>query len=92
MLGRTEQRRVLLVVSDGSPMDTATKLANDGFYLDNHLQAVVSELRRRHGVEVYGLGVGLDLRPYYERCIELDLSAGISNRVFDEFIGMIARP
>jgi len=91
MIGRSENRRLLFVISDGSPMDTATKLANDAFYLDNHLKAVVSELRRHHGVEVYGLGVGLDLSPYYEHCLALDLSEGVSNRVFDEFMGLIAK-
>lgn len=91
MAGRAERRRVLVVVSDGSPMDTATQRANDEFYLDKHSKSAVSELRGRHGIEVYGLGVGLDLSPYYARCLAVDLSDGISNRIYDEFIDLIGR-
>lgn len=83
------RRRILLVVSDGCPMDTATNQANDVYYLDNHLKAVVGQYLRR-GVEIYGLGVGLDLSPYYPRSLAVDLSERLDNRVFDEFAQMLA--
>lgn len=66
-------RRLLFVVSDGSPMDSATSLANDNHYLDQHLRNVVAQ-HDGAGVEIFGLGVGLDLSPYYRRCRVLDLS------------------
>ena len=89
MNGRDESRRVLLVISDGCPMDTATNLANDTFYLDNHLKDVVARRERLGEVEIYGLGVGLDLSPYYSRCLALDLSQGLSNAVFAEILQML---
>ena len=60
MSGRDEQRRVLIVISDGCPMDTATNLANDAFYLDNHLKEVVARHERQADIDIFGLGVGLD--------------------------------
>jgi cobaltochelatase CobT len=85
----TAERRILLVISDGSPMDTATALANDPFYLDNHLQRVVSRWTASRQVEIYGLGVGLDLSPYYDRSLAVDLATGISNRLLFEMLEMI---
>lgn len=84
------ERRILVVISDGCPMDSATNLANDDFYLDNHLKAVVQQHTRSGAVEILGLGVGLDLSPYYARSIAVDLSQGLDNAVFDEFLSMLA--
>jgi len=87
---RSESRRLLIVVSDGSPMDSATNLANDVHYLDHHLKDVVAR-HEQAGAEIYGLGVGLDLSPYYSRSHVLDLSGSVGTAVFREVIGMIAR-
>jgi cobaltochelatase CobT len=90
LAGREQARRVLVVISDGCPMDTATNLANDAFYLDNHLKNVLAGHERRGEVEVYGLGVGLDLSPYYPRCLALDLAEGLSNQLLDEVVQLLA--
>jgi cobaltochelatase CobT len=87
---RDEERRILLVVSDGSPMDSATQRTNDRFYLDHHLRDVVQRHSERGGVEIAGLGVGLDLSPYYERSRALDLAALPGNAVFREVIDLLA--
>jgi cobaltochelatase CobT len=87
---RSEARRMLIVVSDGSPMDSATNLANDAHYLDQHLKDVVASAEAR-GAEIYGVGVGLDLSPYYSRSHVLDLSGAVGSSVFRELIAMIAR-
>lgn len=79
---RPERRRVLVVVSDGSPMDSATSLANDPHYLDQHLQAVVAAQSAAGGLEICALGVGLDLSPYYDRSLVLDLSQAPTIRTF----------
>ena len=78
-----------MVVSDGSPMDSATHLANDAHYLDQHLRQVVLREEQAGGIEIYGLGVGLDLSPYYRRNQVLDLTAS-GNRVFREIVGLVA--
>ncbi len=90
MQSRAEERRLLMVVSDGSPMDSATHLANDAHYLDHHLRDVVLREEQQGRVAIRGLGVGLDLSPYYRRSHALDLSAPPGNRVFGEILQMIA--
>lgn len=90
MHGRDARRRVLLVVSDGSPMDTATHLANDDHYLDHHLRDVVQGLNAGGSVEVSGIGVGLDLSPYYVHSQALDLNAPPGQSIFREVIELVA--
>ncbi len=87
--GADVERRILMVVSDGSPMDTATALANDPFYLDDHLQRVVRQWRETGGVEIMGLGVGLDLSPYYDRSLAVDLDLGLSHHLFVDVLEVI---
>lgn len=90
MDGRPEQRRLLIVVSDGSPMDSATQLTNDAHYLDNHLKDVVVREELAGTAQIHGLGVGLDLSPYYRRCHALDLTAGIGTTVFREILTLLS--
>ncbi len=87
--GRAAQRRLLLVISDGCPMDGATNLANDVHYLDHHLQDVLLRQERAGRVAIFGIGVGLDLSPYYARSQALDLSSTLGNGVFREILAMI---
>lgn len=90
LVQRHDGRRLLLVVSDGSPTDGATALANDAHYLDHHLCHVVAELQARAEVEIYGIGVGLDLSPYYRHNRALDLSHSVTQAVLREIVAMLA--
>lgn len=89
LVQRHDGRRLLLVVSDGSPTDSATTLANDAHYLDHHLCHVVAELQAQAEVEVYGIGVGLDLSPYYRQSRALDLSHSVTQAVLREIVAML---
>jgi cobaltochelatase CobT len=91
MDGRTETRRTLVVVSDGSPMDSATHLANDQHYLDHHLREVVEREERAGSTRIVGLGVGLDLSPFYARSQVVDLGESTGCRVFAEILDLFAR-
>ncbi|TCT01031.1 cobaltochelatase CobT [Paralcaligenes ureilyticus] len=88
LLGRNETRRILVVISDGCPMDSATNQANDAFYLDNHLKAVIGGYGRQ-GIDIIGVGVGLDMSPYYSRSVVVDLSERLENQVFEEFLELL---
>jgi cobaltochelatase CobT len=90
LAGRGEDRKLLLVISDGSPMDSATNLANDAHYLDHHLRDVVQSVESTRQIEILGVGVGLDLSPYYSRSHVLDLAGSTGNQVFRELIDLIA--
>ncbi|HET8791317.1 MAG TPA: cobalamin biosynthesis protein CobT, partial [Modicisalibacter sp.] len=89
MLGRDEERRILIVLSDGCPMDSATNLANDTFYLDNHLKEVVARHERQGNVDILGIGVGLDLSPFYRHSMTVDLSKALDNALFFEIVQLI---
>lgn len=94
LLARDEPRKILVVISDGCPMDTATKLTNDEFYLDNHLKQVVRTYERSQEIQVLGVGVGLDLSPFYRHSLALDLSEGLKNQMLYDLAGLFraARP
>ena len=62
---RPEQKKILTVISDGSPMDSGTNIANDAFYLDNHLKNVIMGIESTPQMEIFGLGVKLDLSNYF---------------------------
>jgi cobaltochelatase CobT len=65
LLARPERRRILIVVSDGTPMDEATFAANGFDYLDGHLAAVVRDIETRSPVSLAAIGIGHDVSPFY---------------------------
>jgi len=83
------QRKILIVISDGSPMDSATSLTNDEYYLDNHLKQVVECYEAESNIEIYGLGVGLGLSPYYSHSLSIDPGKPLGNSVFLQILHMI---
>ncbi|WP_449433084.1 cobaltochelatase CobT-related protein [Pseudomonas putida] len=89
LLQREARRRILIVVSDGCPMDSATHQANQQDILDLHLKQVARQIEQDGSVELYALGVGLDLSAYYRRSLELDLSRSLDNAVFDEILRLL---
>ena len=86
---RGEARKLLLSISDGSPMDSATHLANDAHYLDHHLRDVIARQEQRGDIAIAGIGVGLDLSPYYSRSHVLDLATSSGNAIFREVIELM---
>ena len=88
LAAREENRRMLVVISDGSPMDAATCLANGEHYLDHHLRDV---LARDRDVDICAVGVGLDLSAYYDHCTAVDLTNGVNRRVASDVLATIAR-
>ena len=77
LLAQPARRRILLVISDGCPMDTATNQANDAHYLDQHLRQVLAARERAGDVKVCALGVGLDLGVFYRQRLALDWVDGV---------------
>jgi cobaltochelatase CobT len=90
LAARAEERKRLLVISDGSPMDSATNLANDAHYLDHHLKDVVARHEQAGRIGIAGIGVGLDLSPFYSRSHVLDFAASRGHAVFREVIALLA--
>ncbi len=91
LLKRNEARKLLLVISDGSPMDSATELTNDTHYLDHHLRDTVARHEQAGHIAIGGIGVGLDLSPYYRHSRVIDSAPSSGNTVFAEIVGLMVR-
>ena len=71
LVGRAEARRILMVISDGAPVDDTTSSANGGAYLERHLREVIAEIENRSPVELIAIGIGHDVTRYYRRAVTI---------------------
>ena len=71
LIGRPEQRRVLMVISDGAPVDDSTLSVNPGNYLERHLREVINYIETRSPVELIAIGIGHDVTRYYRRAVTI---------------------
>ena len=71
LLGRRESRRILMVISDGAPVDDSTLSVNSGSYLERHLREVIAEIERGRGIELIAIGIGHDVTRYYRRAVTI---------------------
>jgi cobaltochelatase CobT len=71
LLGRPEQRRILMVISDGAPVDDSTLSVNPGNYLERHLRYVIEDIETRSPVELIAIGIGHDVTRYYRRAVTI---------------------
>jgi len=71
LLARTEDRRILMVISDGAPVDDSTLSVNSGSYLERHLRQVIGWIEARSPVELAAIGIGHDVTRYYARAVTI---------------------
>ncbi len=71
LLMRPEQRRILMMISDGAPVDDSTLSVNPGNYLERHLRAVIEHIETRSPVELIAIGIGHDVTRYYRRAVTI---------------------
>ena len=71
ILARTEQRKIMMVISDGAPVDDSTLSVNVGNYLERHLRQVIEEIETRSPVELIAIGIGHDVTRYYQRAVTI---------------------
>ncbi|WP_137391832.1 cobaltochelatase subunit CobT [Rhodoligotrophos defluvii] len=71
LLGRREQRRILMVISDGAPVDDSTLSVNPGNFLERHLRQVITDIETRSPVELIAIGIGHDVTRYYRRAVTI---------------------
>ncbi|MGH6926624.1 MAG: cobaltochelatase subunit CobT [Propylenella sp.] len=71
LLVRPEQRKILMVISDGAPVDDATLSVNSGNYLERHLRFMIEQIERRSPVELIAIGIGHDVTRYYSRAVTI---------------------
>ncbi len=71
LLGRPEQRKILMMISDGAPVDDSTLSVNPGNYLERHLRAVIEQIENRSPVELLAIGIGHDVTRYYRKAVTI---------------------
>ncbi len=72
LIGRPEQRRILMVISDGAPVDDATLSVNPGNYLERHLRDVIDYIENVSPIEITAIGIGHDVTRYYRRAVTIN--------------------
>ncbi|HVT56514.1 MAG TPA: cobaltochelatase subunit CobT, partial [Xanthobacteraceae bacterium] len=71
LLARTESRKILMMISDGAPVDDSTLSVNPGNYLERHLRFIINEIETRSPVELIAIGIGHDVTRYYRRAVTI---------------------
>jgi cobaltochelatase CobT len=71
LIGRPEARRILMVISDGAPVDDSTLSVNSGHYLERHLREVIAEIESKSPVQLIAIGIGHDVTRYYRRAVTI---------------------
>jgi cobaltochelatase CobT len=71
LIGRPEQRKILMMISDGAPVDDSTLSVNPGNYLERHLRAIIELIETRSPVELLAIGIGHDVTRYYRRAVTI---------------------
>ena len=71
LLGRHEDRKIIMVISDGAPVDDTTLSTNSGNYLEQHLKGVISYIENKSPVELIAIGIGHDVTRYYKKAVTL---------------------
>jgi cobaltochelatase CobT len=71
LVSRPEHRRILMVISDGAPVDDSTLSVNPGNFLERHLRDVIREIESRDFVELIAIGIGHDVTRYYRRAVTI---------------------
>jgi len=96
LLARSEQRRILMVISDGAPVDDSTLSVNSGNYLERHLRQVINDIEQRSPVELIAIGIGHDVTRYYKRAVTIvdaeELGGAMTEKLAELFSEKIAAP
>ncbi|WP_137133840.1 cobaltochelatase subunit CobT [Rhizobium sp. FKY42] len=94
LINRPEQRKIMMMISDGAPVDDSTLSVNPGNYLERHLRAVIDQIEAKSPVELLAIGIGHDVTRYYQRAVTIvdadELAGAMTEQLaalFDENTG-----
>jgi cobaltochelatase CobT len=86
LLGRPERRRILMMISDGAPVDDSTLSVNTGCYLERHLRQVIEEIETKSPVELIAIGIGHDVTRYYRRAVTITDPTELAGAMTDKLV------
>ena len=88
MTARTEARKILMVISDGAPVDDSTLSVNPANYLEKHLRDVIAMVEKRRQVELLAIGIGHDVTRYYERAVTITDVEQLAGAMTEQLAGL----
>ena len=86
LIARPEQRRILMMISDGAPVDDSTLSVNAGHYLEQHLRQVIHEIENRSPVELIAIGIGHDVTRYYRRAVTITDASELAGAMTEKLV------
>ena len=86
LLARPEYRRILMVISDGAPVDDSTLSVNPGNYLERHLRVVIHEIEEKSPIELMAIGIGHDVTRYYKRAVTIVDAEELAGAMIDKLV------
>ena len=92
LIARAEERRILMVISDGAPVDDSTASANGGNYLEKHLRQVIDWIERKSPVELIAIGIGHDVTRYYNRAVTIMDADQLAGAMVDQLAMLFDMP
>ncbi|HEY0112530.1 MAG TPA: cobaltochelatase subunit CobT [Allosphingosinicella sp.] len=92
LIARREERRILMVISDGAPVDDSTLSVNSGTYLERHLRQVIGWIEARSPVELAAIGIGHDVTRYYERAVTIMDAEQLGGTMIEQLAGLFDAP
>ena len=90
LAGRPEQRKIMMVISDGAPVDDSTLSVNTGNYLERHFRKVIDYIENRSPVELVAIGIGHDVTRHYSRAVTIVDAEQLGGAMTDQLIGLFA--
>jgi cobaltochelatase CobT len=90
LAGRPEQRKIMMVISDGAPVDDSTLSVNSGNYLERHFRRVIDDIEQKSNVELAAIGIGHDVTRHYSRAVTIVDAEQLGGAMTDQLIGLFA--
>jgi cobaltochelatase CobT len=92
LIARSEERRILMVISDGAPVDDSTLSVNSGTYLERHLRQVINWIESRSPVELIAIGIGHDVTRYYSRAVTIMDAEQLGGTMVEQLASLFDTP
>jgi cobaltochelatase CobT len=92
LIARSEERRILMVISDGAPVDDSTLSVNSGTYLERHLRQVINWIETRSPVELIAIGIGHDVTRYYSRAVTIMDAEQLGGTMIEQLASLFDTP
>ncbi|MBS0477829.1 MAG: cobaltochelatase subunit CobT [Proteobacteria bacterium] len=92
LIGRAEERKIMMVISDGAPVDDSTLSVNSGSYLERHLRQVIGWIESRSPVELVAIGIGHDVTRYYARAVTIMDADQLGGTIIEQLAALFDKP